>query len=148
MKTKSCISTKEAILAKRKFRSSAAFVYSQIDKEKYDVFPVTISVDQWYHQDQQGNQYPISKEDFSFQREGEKVSFDVAFMMIHGVPGEDGRLQGYFDMIGLPYTSCSALTSALTMNKGYTKAVIQDIPNLHVAQSVLLFNEHRPGLST
>lgn len=123
---------------------SAAFVYAQIDKEKYDVFPVTISVDQWYHQDQQGNQYPISKEDFSFQREGEKISFDVAFIIIHGVPGEDGRLQGYFDMIGLPYTSCSALTSALTMNKGYTKAIIQDIPNLHVAQSVLLFNEHRP----
>ncbi len=123
---------------------SAAFVYAQIDKEKYDVFPVTISVDQWYHQDQQGNQYPISKEDFSFQREGEKISFDVAFIIIHGVPGEDGRLQGYFDMIGLPYTSCSALTSALTMNKGYTKAIIQDLPNLHVAQSVLLFNEHRP----
>src|SRR5690606_21037385 len=55
----------------------------------------------------------------------------------------DGRLQGYFDMIGLPYTSCGALTSALTMNKGYTKAILADIPELYVAKSVLLFAHHR-----
>src|SRR5690606_39830119 len=63
--------------------------------------------------------------------------------ILHGSPGEDGRLQGYFDMIGLPYTSCDALTSALTMNKGYTKAVVNGITDLHIANSVLLFEVDR-----
>jgi len=59
------------------------------------------------------------------------------------VPGEDGRLQSYFDLLDIPYTSCDALTSALTMNKGYTKAILSDIPELHLAKSVLLFESQR-----
>ena len=123
---------------------SAAFVYSQIDKEKYDVYTINLGLDSWYYADEQGVKHEIDRQDFSLNL-NEKINFDVAFIIIHGTPGEDGRLQGYFDMIGLPYTTCSALTSALTMNKGYTKAIIQDIPNLNVAQSVLLFEEHRPA---
>lgn len=122
---------------------SAAFVYSQIDKDKYDVYPITIAVNSWFYEDEQGAKHEIDRQDFSLELAGDKVTFDVAFIIIHGVPGEDGRLQGYFDMIGLPYTSCTALTSALTMNKGYTKAIVQDIPELNVAKSVLLFKEHR-----
>lgn len=123
---------------------SSAFVYSQIDKEKYDVYTINLGLDFWFYTDEQGVKYEIDRQDFSLNL-NEKINFDVAFIIIHGTPGEDGRLQGYFDMIGLPYTTCSALTSALTMNKGYTKAIIQDIPNLNVAQSVLLFEEHRPA---
>ncbi|GAA4136072.1 D-alanine--D-alanine ligase [Sphingobacterium kyonggiense] len=123
---------------------SSAFVYSQIDKEKYDVYTINLGLDSWFYTDEQGVKYEIDRQDFSLNL-NEKINFDVAFIIIHGTPGEDGRLQGYFDMIGLPYTTCSALTSALTMNKGYTKAIIQDIPNLNVAQSVLLFEEHRPA---
>ncbi|MNK68135.1 D-alanine--D-alanine ligase [compost metagenome] len=63
--------------------------------------------------------------------------------MVHGVPGEDGRLQSYFDLLDIPYTSCDALTSALTMNKGYTKAVLSGIPELYLAKSVLLFESQR-----
>jgi len=121
---------------------SSAFVYSQLDKEKYDVYPIAINLDGWYFTDDQGNRYEIDRQDFSLDING-KINFDVAFIILHGTPGEDGRIQGYFDMIGLPYTSCSALTSALTMNKGYTKAIIQDIPQLYVAKSVLLFEAHR-----
>ncbi|MGN5955849.1 D-alanine--D-alanine ligase [Sphingobacterium lactis] len=123
---------------------SSAFVYSQIDKEKYDVYTINLGLDSWFYTDEQGVKHEIDRQDFSLNL-NEKINFDVAFIIIHGSPGEDGRLQGYFDMIGLPYTTCSALTSALTMNKGYTKAIIQDIPNLHVAPSVLLFKEHRPA---
>ncbi len=121
---------------------SSAFVYSQLDKEKYDVYPIAINLDGWYFTDDQGNRHEIDRQDFSLDING-KINFDVAFIILHGTPGEDGRIQGYFDMIGLPYTSCSALTSALTMNKGYTKAIIQDIPQLYVAKSVLLFEAHR-----
>ena len=65
--------------------------------------------------------------------------FDGVFIAIHGSPGEDGKLQGYFDMLNLPYTTCDALTSAITMNKGYTKAIVQDIEQLHVAKSAQIF---------
>lgn len=122
---------------------SSQFVYEQLDKNKYDAYLIDIRTDGWFYNDEQGKQYVIQKEDFSLLLENETIRFDIAFIILHGTPGEDGRLQGYFDMIGLPYTSCGALTSALTMNKGYTKAIIQDIPELHVASSVLLFESHR-----
>lgn len=126
---------------------SSAFVYSQIDKEKYDVFLIDITPQSWGYIDQDNQKHEIDRQDFSLNINNEKIHFDVAFIILHGTPGEDGRLQGYFDMIGLPYTSCGALTSSLTMNKGYTKAIIQDIDQLNVAQSVLLFDIDRPKAS-
>jgi len=118
---------------------SSAFVYTQIDHGKYDVYLITITKDHWFYVNDAGIKYVISKEDFTLQLEASKIHFDLAFIMIHGTPGEDGRLQGYFDMLDIPYTSCDALTSSLTMNKGYTKAVLQGIKDLHMASSVLLF---------
>lgn len=123
---------------------SSNFVYSQVDKNKYDVYIIDITVDGWYYADPQGQRFLISKEDFSVVIDQVKLTFDVALIILHGSPGEDGRLQGYFDLIGLPYTSCNTLTSSLTMNKGYTKAIIADIPEINVAKSVLLFENHRP----
>ena len=122
---------------------SSKFVYSQLDKDKYDIYLIDITNDGWYYSDDKNNKYEIIKDDFSLIVDETKINFDVAFIILHGTPGEDGRLQGYFDMIGLPYTSCSALTSSLTMNKGYTKAIINDIPELYTAKSVLLFENNR-----
>ncbi|WP_437922011.1 D-alanine--D-alanine ligase family protein [Sphingobacterium sp. LRF_L2] len=122
---------------------SSAFVHSQLDKDKYDVYPITISLDSWFHVNEAGLKFTINREDFSLTIDDHILKFDIAFIVLHGTPGEDGRLQGYLDMIGLPYTSCGALTSALTMNKGYTKSIIADIPALHVAKSVLLFEGDR-----
>ena len=122
---------------------SAAFVEQNLDKDKYDVYPIYVTPAGWYFQAKDATQYPIDKSDFSLFIDGEKVIFDVAFIILHGSPGEDGRLQGYFDMIGLPYTSCGALTSALTMNKGYTKAILKGIPEMYSAESVLLLANHR-----
>ncbi len=122
---------------------SAAFVQAQLDKEKYEVYPITITLDTWFYVTEAGIKISVNRENFSLDIDGHIVTFDVAFIILHGSPGEDGRLQGYFDMIGLPYTSCDALTSALTMNKGYTKAIVRDIQDLYVANSVLLFATHR-----
>lgn len=122
---------------------SSKFVYSQIDKSKYDVYLVDITTEGWFYQSDEGERFAISKENFSFTQDGNTITFDVAFIILHGSPGEDGRLQGYFDMIGLPYTSCGALTSSLTMNKGYTKAVLEGIPEMYAAKSVLLFESNR-----
>ena len=122
---------------------SAAFVQEQLDKQKYDIYPITITLDTWFHVTETGIKIPVNRENFSLDIDGHILTFDVAFIILHGSPGEDGRLQGYLDMIGIPYTSCGALTSALTMNKEYTKAVIAGIQDLYVAKSVLLFGADR-----
>lgn len=122
---------------------SSAFVNSQLDHNKYEVYLITVTKGAWYYEDQNGTRHPISKADFTLLLDGKTLTFDLAFIMVHGVPGEDGRLQSYFDLLNIPYTSCDALTSALTMNKGYTKAVLADIPELYLAKSVLLFEAQR-----
>src|ERR1700759_3868011 len=68
---------------------------------------------------------------------GKKINFDAVLIGIHGTPGEDGKLQGYFDLMGLPYTSCDSAVSALTFNKRYTVAVAA-FNGIHVARSILL----------
>lgn len=122
---------------------SSNFVFDQLDKQAYEVYLVTITPERWYYTDDSGIPYPVDKNDFSVQVDETKLSFDLAFIMIHGSPGEDGKLQGYFDMLGLPYTSCGALSSALTMSKGYTKSVLQGINHFHTAQSIELFARDR-----
>ncbi|MGO1521953.1 MAG: D-alanine--D-alanine ligase [Sphingobacterium sp.] len=122
---------------------SAAFVHSKIDQEKYDLYSIDLSMQGWSYQDPEGEIYPVDRQDFSLTIHGEKIKFDVGFIILHGSPGEDGKLQGYLDMVGIPYTTCDALTSALTMNKGYTKAILHGIENLHLAESVLLFESDR-----
>ncbi|MEJ7694085.1 D-alanine--D-alanine ligase [Daejeonella sp.] len=118
---------------------SSAFVESQIDHEKYDVFKIVILKDEWYYEDEKSVKHPVDRNDFSITPGDKKITFDAVFIMLHGSPGEDGKLQGYFDLLSIPYTSCDALTSSITMNKGYSKAVVDGIPGLHVAKSIQLF---------
>jgi D-alanine-D-alanine ligase len=83
----------------------------------------------------------VDLNDFSLQLGDQKITFDGVFTILHGSPGEDGKLAGYFDLLGIPYTTCDQLTSAITMNKGYTKAIVQTIPELQVARSMQLFEQ-------
>jgi D-alanine-D-alanine ligase len=105
-------------------------------KNRFDVYIIDISTEGWFYKDGHGKKIEIDKNDFSLMSDGRKITFDVIFIGIHGTPGEDGKLQGYFDVLGIPYTSCNAATSAITFNKRYTTAVAAayDIP---VARSVL-----------
>lgn len=96
---------------------SAEGIYSFIDKDKYNLYIAIVKHDQWAVKLPNGDYTPIDKNDFSFEMDGRKVRFDFAYITIHGTPGEDGRLQAYFDLIGLPYSSCGMLVSALTFNK-------------------------------
>lgn len=93
-------------------------ICSFLDQEKYNVYSVKIDRQNWTVETSSGT-FPIDKNDFSFitSTNGVKVKFDFAYITIHGTPGEDGRLQGYFDMIGIPYSTCGMMTSALTFNK-------------------------------
>lgn len=126
---------------------SADFVNEKLNPELYDVYKIIITRESWYAVDDAGVRHPVDKNDFTLEIRDQKIRFDVVFLMLHGSPGEDGRLQGYFDMLHIPYTSCDALTSAITMNKGYTKAVVADVPGLHVARSVQLFNQGPESLA-
>ncbi|HEX6332763.1 MAG TPA: D-alanine--D-alanine ligase [Flavisolibacter sp.] len=118
---------------------SATTIFNHLDKELFDVYKIDITGAGWFYDDGSGNRFPVDRNDFSISPDGRKITFDVVFMGMHGTPGEDGKLQGYFDMLGLPYTSCNAATSALTFNKRYTVAVAS-MAGIPVAHSVHLFN--------
>src|SRR5690606_30560128 len=120
---------------------SAAVVEKNLDQERYEIYKILVSKEGWYHENLQGERFTIDKNDFSLLINGQKITFDGIFNILHGSPGEDGKLAGYFDMIGLPYTTCDAATSAITMNKGYTKAIVQDIEGLKVARSLHLLRK-------
>lgn len=96
---------------------SAQGIYSFIDKDKYEVYVVTIKKDQWSVEVEKDIHIQIDKNDFSFTSEGIKRMFDFAYITIHGTPGENGLLQGYFEMISMPYSTCGVLASALTFSK-------------------------------
>ncbi|MDP2722259.1 MAG: D-alanine--D-alanine ligase [Bacteroidales bacterium] len=97
---------------------SARVVAENLDKNRYNSYLIVITKNRWYYQDNNGAITDIDKNDFSLPLKDNKViRFDGVFNAIHGTPGEDGKLLGYFDMLGLPYTSCSADVSALTFNK-------------------------------
>ncbi|MFZ4563099.1 MAG: D-alanine--D-alanine ligase [Bacteroidales bacterium] len=82
--------------------------------------------------------FPVDKNDFSLTIGKRKIRFDIVFNAIHGTPGENGRLQGYLDMLGIPYTSCDVTTSALTFNKGFCKEVVASA-GIYMAKSMHLF---------
>lgn len=117
---------------------SAKNVFAAVDKNKYDVFMIDIHPTGWWYENSAGEEVAVDKSDFSIIENGQKINFDVALMVIHGTPGEDGKMQGYFDLIGLPYTSCDTSTSALTFNKRFTVAVA-GFGGVGVAKSLHLF---------
>ncbi len=96
---------------------SAGVVARHLNREKYIPYLIEIGEDRWFWNDADGIKYFVDKNDFSLNVAGQKITFDGVFNAIHGTPGEDGKLQGYFDMLKIPYTSCNAATSAITFDK-------------------------------
>jgi D-alanine-D-alanine ligase len=121
---------------------SAITVNSNLDRNKFEVYQIDINPSGWWYTPENGAPQKVNRDDFSITDGGVKINFDVVLLCIHGTPGEDGKLQGYFDMLGLPYTSCDAATSALTFNKRYTVAVAA-FGGISVANSMHLF-KHTP----
>lgn len=117
---------------------SAAVAEKNIDASLYNVYKIEIDTEKWFHTTESGQIILVDKNDFSLQIDNNKITFDVALMIIHGTPGEDGKLQGYFDMLGIPYTSSDAITSALTFNKRWTVATAA-YNDIAVAKSMHLF---------
>jgi len=104
---------------------SAQLIYESLDRNLYTVYRVAILKNGWYFLDNDGRRYPINKEDFSVTLENnKKLKFDICFNTIHGIPGENGVIQNYWDSIEQKYTGCSSYQSALTFNKKDTLAVL------------------------
>ena len=116
---------------------SAQGLYSFIDKEKYAVWIVIVRKEGWYVRLSDELQVPIDKNDFSFSLNQQPIRFDFAWITIHGTPGEDGLLQGYFELIGLPYSCCGVLAAALTFNKFTCNQYLKGF-GVKVAESLML----------
>ena len=120
---------------------SAITIEKNIDRELFEIYRIDVTPEKWFHPGVGGSEFVIDKNDFSFNLNGQKIIFDAVLIGIHGTPGEDGKLQGYFDLMGLPYTSCDAATSAITFNKRYTCA-IAGASGFNVSKSILLFKHN------
>lgn len=96
---------------------SGNVVYDYLDKETFNAYRIHIFKDKWVYIDKNESEHPVDRSDFSVDIKGEKITFDCVFNAIHGTPGEDGLMQAYFELIGLPQTSCGYYQAALTFNK-------------------------------
>lgn len=117
--------------------NSGCQVYENLDHEKYNVYKIVIERAGWYWLTDAGEHRPVDRGNFTVEGVGR---FDLAFIIIHGNPGENGVLQGYFDLLGIPYTTCGFYTSALTFNKGYCNQVVRAFGKVSVAKSRLLYS--------
>lgn len=117
---------------------TANTIEKNLDKTLYNVFKIVVTRDEWYHI-HNDEKIHVDKNDFTLTINGEKIVFDCAFIAIHGTPGEDGRMQGYLDMMQVRYTTCNAIVSALTFNKSYCNKVVKSFNVVNIANSVHLF---------
>lgn len=116
---------------------SAEGIRSFLDAEKYTVYLVVITRHKWVVRLSDGDEIAIDKNDFSFRKGSRRTFFDFAYITIHGTPGEDGLLQGYFDMLQIPYSCCGTLAAALSSNKFACKRYLAGC-GIKTANAVLL----------
>lgn len=119
---------------------SAFGIKSFIDAEKYTTYIVNIVAKKWEVELPDGGNATIDKNDFSFTHHGEKTVFDFAYITIHGTPGENGILQGYFELLQIPYSTCDVLTSAITSSKFTCNHFLKGF-GVKVADAILLRKE-------
>lgn len=115
---------------------SAQMVMDNIDREHYEPTKIVVSETEWYAETTEGKS-PVDRSDFSVLVSGAKKTFDGVFMIIHGTPGENGIMQGYFELLGIPTTTGDTLNMSLTFNKKMTTRVLGTF-GFHVAKSITL----------
>ncbi len=120
---------------------SAITIDNNLDRNLFNVYKIDINPQGWFYENAAGNKIEIDKNDFSLTQNANKIKFDAVFIGMHGTPGEDGKLQGYFDTLSIPYTGCDAATSALTFNKRYAVAIAA-MAGINVAKSVWLIKNN------
>jgi D-alanine-D-alanine ligase len=124
---------------------SSAVVKKHLDSTKFDSYLIVFRGKDWYCLDDNGSRFPVSREDFSVALPGRIVTFDGVFVAIHGTPGEDGKVQGYFDMLGLPYTSCDSITSAITFDKYFCNHYVNSF-GVNISKSLVVRKDEKYSL--
>ncbi|WP_317322436.1 D-alanine--D-alanine ligase [Leyella lascolaii] len=117
--------------------NSANGLYSFFDKERYNVYIVDVEGQNWHVNFEDGTTAPVDRNDFSFVKDGKAVVFDYAYITIHGTPGENGPMQGYFELIGVPYSTSGVLVEAMTFDKYVLNRYLSGY-GINVARSLLL----------
>jgi len=126
---------------------SSSKVFEWIDKSQYNVWLIHLEQNDWYWQNENGISTSINKNDFSLQIDEEKINFHLAvFFPLHGPPAEDGKIQGYLDMLNIPYTGCGVLSSAISFDKTACKVYLKN-SGVHMAKSVLCLKRIETELS-
>ncbi len=118
---------------------SASVISNNMDAARYDSFIIMITREKWVYLPGDGSELPVDRNDFTITISGSKVRFDCVLITVHGTPGEDGKLQGYFDMLGLPYTTSGPLACSLTFNKFFCNALARSW-GVNVARSMKVNN--------
>lgn len=126
---------------------TAENIEKNLPADKYNIYKIVINKEGWFYSTGT-DRIPVDKNDFSISLNGEKIRFDAAFIAMHGTPGEDGRIQGYLDMMEVPYTTCNTIVSALTFNKNNCNKVVKDANIVSIANSVLLFRDQSYSIGT
>ncbi len=127
---------------------SGKFTASKIDTQKYDVYEIFARFGAWslvaYNKGEGRVELPeserlaVDKNDFSVTLNGEKIRFDYAYIMQHGSPGENGLMQGYLEMLDIPYSGCNAFVSAMTFDKFSCKSYLRDVDFVKCAEDVFI----------
>ncbi len=125
---------------------SAQGLYSFFDKERYDIYIVDVKGTDWQVELHDGTLTPIDKNDFSFREDGKLRFFDYAYITIHGTPGENGIMQGYFDLLHMPYSTSGVLVEAMTFNKFVLNQYLRSY-GVRVAESVLVRRGQEKNIS-
>lgn len=115
---------------------TAVTIQNNIDPERYEVYKIIIDRSGWKYTAPDGSITEVNRQDFSLNIQGQKITFDTVFIAVHGTPGEDGKFQGYLEMLGIPFTSCNAIVSGLTFNKIYCNRVIEQSGLVKVSRSL------------
>ncbi|KAF0202858.1 MAG: D-alanine-D-alanine [Bacteroidetes bacterium] len=123
---------------------SGKVIYKNLDKELFNVYAINIGLETWVYTSDEGESIEVNLNDFSLTLPSGKVSFDAAFIGIHGTPGEDGKLQGYLDMMGIPYNTCGRATSAVTFNKFFSNELAGS--EVRTASTFYLHKRETPDL--
>ncbi|HNB80506.1 MAG TPA: D-alanine--D-alanine ligase [Chitinophagaceae bacterium] len=126
---------------------TAVTIQNNIDTALYNVYKIIVTREAWTYMHTDGNNYQIDRSDFSLQLPEGPLRFDAVFMAIHGTPGEDGKMQGYLEMLGIPCTSCGAIVSGLTFNKIFCNRVIAQSQLVHVSHSLHIHRDRVPAVA-
>ena len=125
---------------------SGANILDQLDRSLFNPYFIHVKGTEWSYTDEKNQKYQIDKNDFSLTIDNQKITFDVVFIAIHGNPGENGKFQGYFDMLDISYTGCDCFCSALTFNKYFCNIAVREL-NVPVSPSLHFYRDDEIDLA-